>query len=66
MLPILYIEDNRLFDTKGNAYAIYKIYSVPNAYQPYKTRRAIIHNLVGGITSNLTDEFLLLLLTKKW
>ncbi|MFS0883082.1 ATP-binding protein [Metabacillus niabensis] len=66
MLPILYIEDNRLFDTKGNAYAIYKIDSVPYAYQPNNTRRAIIHNLVRGITSNLTGEFLILLLTKQW
>lgn len=34
MIPVLYIEDNRIFDVHGQAYAVYKVVQKSYAFQP--------------------------------
>jgi len=65
MLPISYIEDNRIFDTSGRAYAVFKIASQPYAFQPKHMRLQVIDRVTRAM-SGLAGEFWIYLLTQQW
>ncbi|GIM47658.1 hypothetical protein DNHGIG_32070 [Collibacillus ludicampi] len=65
MLPILYIEDNRIFDTSGQAYAVFKVQSEPYAFQPLHIKHQVIDRVTRGLMS-LSGEFWIFLLSKQW
>lgn len=49
MLPILYIEDNRIFDTSGQAYAVFKVVPEPYAFQPDHIKHQVIDRVTRGL-----------------
>ncbi|WP_018130483.1 hypothetical protein [Effusibacillus pohliae] len=65
MLPILYIEDNRIFDIAGQAYAVFKVASEPYAFQPTHIKQHVIGRVTRGLMS-LFGDLWIFLLTKQW
>ncbi|GIM46508.1 hypothetical protein DNHGIG_20570 [Collibacillus ludicampi] len=65
MLPILYIDDNLIFDTSGQAYAVFKVQSEPYAFQPQHIKHQVIDRVTRGLMS-LSGEFWIFLLSKQW
>lgn len=65
MIPIVYMEENRVFDIYGNPYAVYIIDSAPYAFQPKRVKRQVINRVVSGV-SKIVDEFHIYLLAKQW
>ncbi|MDT3418148.1 hypothetical protein QO009_004073 [Brevibacillus aydinogluensis] len=64
MLPVLYMEENRVFDIYGNPYAVYVVESDPYAFQAERVKKGIIDRVARGL-SNLTGEFYFYLLNRQ-
>jgi len=64
MMPIAYIEDNRVFDMQGNPYAVYVLPSQSYAFQNRRTKESVISKFIQAISS-LTGEYHLYLLSKQ-
>lgn len=65
MLPILYIEDNRIFDTSGQAYAVFKVVPEPYAFQPDHIKHQVIDRVTRGLMG-LAGDLWIFLLSKQW
>jgi hypothetical protein len=66
VLPILHIEDNLVFDTSGQAYAVFKVTSEPYAHQPKHIQQQIIDRVRRGLSGGISGEFWIYLLAQQW
>lgn len=64
-MPVAYMEENRVFDIDGKAYAVYVLDPQPYAFQPKRMKHQVIDRFIRGVSS-LTGEFYIYLLTKQW
>lgn len=64
MLPVVYMEENRVFDITGNPYAVFVVEPDPYAFQAERVKKSIINRMTRGL-SNLTGEFYFYLLNRQ-
>ncbi|MFD0591067.1 ATP-binding protein [Paenibacillus sp. GCM10027627] len=65
MMPIMYMEDNRVFDVTGSAYALFKIPSRPYAFIPRQKKKEYIKEVDTAFSSFVQDYHLYLLTKQK-
>lgn len=61
MMPVAYIEENRLFDVEGNPYAVYIVQSQPYAFQNKQNKESVISRVISGLSGYTGDLYLYLL-----
>ncbi len=64
MLPVAYMEENRVFDIYGNPYAVFVVAADPYAFQAERVKRGIIDRVARGL-SGLAGEFYFYLLNRQ-
>lgn len=64
MLPVIYMEENRVFDIYGDAYAVFVINSEPYAFQPDRIKMGLIDRIARGL-SGLSGEIYFYLLNRQ-
>jgi hypothetical protein len=61
MMPVLFMEDNRVFDISGDSYAIFRIHSHPYAFMPILQKSRLIRDGERAFSSFVSDYHLYLL-----
>ncbi|MDQ6422654.1 ATP-binding protein [Paenibacillus sp. LHD-117] len=65
MMPIMFMEDNRVFDISGNAYAVFRIPEHPYAFMPLVKKKEYITDTDVAFSSFVQDYHLYLLTKQK-